>query len=45
MIDPVSILFFILFLYIVIHPQLQLRALTNSRLKLIKEIEKNMVGG
>lgn len=40
MIDPVSILFFILFLYIVIHPQLQLRALTNSRLKLIKEIEK-----
>jgi Periplasmic serine proteases (ClpP class) len=40
LIDPVSILFFILFLYIVIHPQLQLRALTNSRLKLIKEIEK-----
>uniref|UniRef100_A0A7C5TFF4 Serine protease n=1 Tax=Ignisphaera aggregans TaxID=334771 RepID=A0A7C5TFF4_9CREN len=40
MIDPMSILFFILFLYIVLHPQLQLRALTNTRLKLIRELEK-----
>jgi ClpP class serine protease len=35
-----SILFFILFLYIVMHPQIQLKALANSRLRLIKEIER-----
>jgi len=40
LIDPISILFFLLFLYLVIHPQLQFRALTNARLKLIREIEK-----
>jgi ClpP class serine protease len=35
-----SILFFILFLYIIMHPQIQLKALANSRLRLIKEIER-----
>lgn len=40
MVDIVSLLFFFLFLYIIIHPQLQIRALTSSRLKLIREIEK-----
>jgi len=38
--DFMSILFFILFLYIVMHPQIQLKALANSRLRLIKEIER-----
>jgi len=38
--DLMSILFFILFLYIVMHPQIQLKALANSRLRLIKEIER-----
>lgn len=40
MTDLMSILFFILFLYIVMHPQIQLKALANSRLRLIKEIER-----
>jgi len=38
--DFMSFLFFILFLYIVMHPQIQLKALANSRLRLIKEIER-----
>jgi len=38
--DWISILFFIIFLYLVLHPQLQFRALTNARLKLIREIER-----
>jgi len=33
-------LFFILFMYIALHPQLQLRGLMNARMNLIKEIEK-----
>ncbi len=40
LIDPISLLFFILFLYLVIHPQLQFRALANARLKSIREIER-----
>lgn len=40
MTDFMSFLFFILFLYIVMHPQIQLKALANSRLRLIKEIER-----
>lgn len=40
MIDPISVLFFALFLYIVLHPQLQLRALTSARLRLLREIER-----
>jgi hypothetical protein len=43
LIDPISLLFPLLFLYLIIHSQLQFRALTNARLKLIREIkEKNI---
>ncbi|MGC9009353.1 MAG: SDH family Clp fold serine proteinase [Sulfolobales archaeon] len=38
--DLISLLFFILFLYIVIHPQLQMRALMSARLRLIRDIER-----
>ncbi len=38
--DIIGLLFWILFLYIVIHPQLQMRALRNARLRLIKAIEE-----
>ncbi|QOR94593.1 ATP-dependent Clp protease proteolytic subunit [Thermosphaera chiliense] len=40
MFDPVSLLFFLLLLYMAVHPQLQLRSLANARLKLIREIER-----
>ncbi|MEM0008508.1 SDH family Clp fold serine proteinase [Thermofilum sp.] len=39
-IDIMSLLFYILLLYIVFHPQLQMNALTRARLKLIQAIEK-----
>lgn len=40
MFDPVSLLFFLLLLYMAVHPQLQLRSLANARLKLIRELER-----
>lgn len=40
MIDPISLLFFLVFLYLIIHPQLQFRALTSTRMKFIREIER-----
>ncbi len=39
-VDAISFLFWLLFLYVIIHPQLQIRALRNARLKLIAAIEK-----
>lgn len=36
----INILFFIMFMYLVLHPQLQFRTLTNARLRLIREIER-----
>jgi len=39
-VDPVSLLFYVLLLYIVFHPQLQMRALLSARMKLIREIER-----
>jgi len=39
-IDIMSLLFYILLLYIVFHPQLQMNALTRARLKLLQAIEK-----
>jgi len=38
--DPTSMLFFLLLLYTPIHPQLQFRSLANTRLKLIRRIER-----
>jgi ClpP class serine protease len=35
-----SMLFFLLLLYTAIHPQLQFRSLANTRLKLIRGIER-----
>lgn len=38
--DIVSLLFWLLFLYMIMHPQLQLRGLQSARLKLIRAIEE-----
>lgn len=39
MVDIVGFLFFFLFLYMVLHPQLQMRALASARLRVLKHIE------
>ncbi len=38
--DIISLLFWLLLLYVIIHPQLQLKALQNARYRVIREIEK-----
>ncbi len=38
--DVISLLFWILFLYLLIHPQLQIKSLQNARLKIIRLIER-----
>lgn len=40
MIDIISLLFFLLFLYLALHPQLQHRALISARRRVIEEIER-----
>jgi len=39
-VDPMSLLFYVLLLYLVFHPQFQMRALLSARMKLIREIER-----
>lgn len=38
--DIISLLFWLLLLYVIIHPQLQLKTLQNARYRVIREIEK-----